>query len=367
MGPPGGGQKPRREGGGDKGWRIEIVRALSPAQGSIPGVHHVISDGRSVWACERAQRVARIDVEDRRVVATASVARAASHLAHDPHTDRLFIADAGDNSIIALRAADLGVIQRWPAPGRPQLPLVSPEGIVCVTGGRESGTLTIARPAGERYVEQTIDVGSCPHDPMISADGGHVFVPCAGSAEIVKVKLSDGSVVGRCAVGAGPAHLARHPDGTRIYSANSWDGTVSCVSAEGEHLTTAASGAWAHAIDITPDGRRVWVGNFYDDSLAVFDADTLERVALLESEPYAHGLDVSPDGRYVIATGFSSDAVRVYDAAACTEIARVVVGQGSSHTAFAPDADVAFLGCSVDDHVACVSLTSHRTTSNLTL
>jgi 6-phosphogluconolactonase (cycloisomerase 2 family) len=88
----------------------------------------------------------------------------------------------------------------------------------------------------------------------------------------------------------------------------------------------------------------------------VFDSHTLQRAALLQTEPYPHGLDISPDGRYAIATGFSSDHLRIYDAQTHTEIARVEVGRGSSHTAFLDDANTAFVGCSVSDHVARVDL-----------
>jgi DNA-binding beta-propeller fold protein YncE len=349
----------------EDGWCLDVERASSPAQGSVPGVHHVVSDRSSVWTCERAQRVARIDIETQAVVATSAVAHAASHLVHDAGTDRLFVADAGDNAMLALRASDLAVLQRWPAPGRPQLPVVSVDGIVCVTGS--DGTLTIARPSRGRYVEQTIEVGSCPHDPVLTVDGAYAFVPCAGAAELVKVRLSDGAIAGRCGVGVGPTHLARDPGGTHIYSANSWDGTVSRVDLDGQNVLHAPSGMWAHAIDITPDGRWLWTANFYDDTVAVFDTATLTRVALLPTERYAHGLDISPDGRYVVATGFSSTHVRVYDAARHVELARIEVGEGSSHTAFSADAGRAFLGCSVSDHVACIDLEHSSLTARLKL
>jgi DNA-binding beta-propeller fold protein YncE len=348
----------------DGGWRLEIERGASPAQGAIPGVHHVVAEGDSIWTCERAQRVARLDAHSGRLVAVAAVARAASHLAVDSLRDRLFVADAGANAIVALRASDLRIEQTWEAPGRPQLPIVNAEGIVCVTGGRGSGTLTIARPRGGGYVAQTIPVGRCPHDPLFAADGAHLIVPCAGASELAKVRLADGVVIGRCAVGDGPSHLARQPDGSRIYSANSWDGTVACISAEGEVLASAASGGWAHAIDITPDGRWVFVANFLDDTLAVLDALTMERVVLLQTEPYAHGLDVSPDGHYVIATGFGSEHLRLYDAQTHTEVARIEVGRGSSHTAFVSGTAFAFVGCSVDDRLTCIDLDSRRAVSH---
>lgn len=336
--------------------RLFMERGLCPAQGSISGVHHVVSaDDGTVWTCERGRRAARIDGHTKRIVASGVVAHKASHLAIAGDGRMLFIADAGNDQIVAARASDLRVEQTWPAPGMPHLPLVNRDGIVCVTGAG-TGTLTIARPRGARYVEQTLAVGSCPHDPLLTADGGHLFVPCAGGSELVKVRLNDGCVVGRCAVGDGPSHLALHPDGSRVYSANSWDGTLTCITVDGERVADAESGGWAHAIAITPDGRWVYVANFLDDTLAVFDSETLARVALLATEPYPHGLDISPDGRYAIATGFSSDHLRLYDAQAHSEIARIEAGLGSSHSVFLNDEDTAFVGCSVCDHVACVDL-----------
>ncbi len=351
---------------GDGCWRIKVRRGVTPAQGSVPGVHHLLSgsDG-SVWVCERARSVARIDGATRRVAAVRQVANKASHLALDATAGRLFVADPGSNEVVALRAADLAVEQRWPAPGMPQLPVVSAGGVVCVTGGA-TGTLTIARPLTAGYQVQTLAIGACPHDPLTA--GEYVFVPCAGDAVVVKVRLSDGHIAGRCAVGNGPSHLVAHPDGTRIYSANSWDGTLSCLTTDGETVAHAASGGWAHAIDITPDGRWVYVANFLDDTLAVFDAATLQRKALLPTEAYPHGLDVSPDGRYVVATGFASGFLRIYDADRHVQVARVEVGLGSSHTAFmANNAVQAFVGCSVDDHVACIDLDSAGLTGTISL
>lgn len=342
------------------GSRLAIERGASPAQGSIPGLHHVLAHGDRVWTCERGRFVARVDATTGAVAAVRAVARKASHLALDASAKRLFVADNEDNVVIALRADDLAEVARWKAPGSPQLPLVCADGLVCVTGGA-ADALTIARPSRSGYTAQTIIVGSCPHDPLLASDGSHVFVPCAGSAEIVKVRLDDGAVVGRCVTGAGPSHLARQPRGGRIYSANSWSGTVTCLTEEGAHVREAASGGWAHAIDVSPDGRWVYVGNFLEDTLAVFDAGTLDRAALLPTEQYPHGVDVSPDGRHVIATGFGSGYVRVYDADAHVEVARIHVGQGSSHTAFARD-EFAWIACSVDNHLAGVDLIGRRNT-----
>ena len=338
----------------DRTWRLVVERRASPAQGSIPGLHHLVAEGDSLWVAERAQRVARIDTGSRKSIAVRAVARKASHLAL--RGGRLFVADPGANEVIALRADDLSEIARWPAPGMPQLPLASEQGIICVTGGA-TGTLTVAWPSGSGYRATTIGVGASPHDPCLDERGEHVFVPCAGEASVAKVRLHDAAIVGRIAVGDGPSHLALHPDGTRLYSANSWDGTVSCFSPEGERLAQAPSGGWAHAIEVSPDGAFVYVANFLDDTLAVFDAATLARVAVVATEPYAHGLDVSPDGRHVVTTGFCSDRMRIFGAADFRQVRSVAVGAGSSHTAFAADGS-AWVACSVADRLVRVDLAS---------
>lgn len=349
----------------DGSWELLVERGLSPAQGSIPGAHHVVADGKgSVWASRRAARVVRIDARERRIAATAEVARAAAHLALDAARGLLYVADAGAGEILVLRAADLALVDRWTAPGAPQLPVVTPEGFVCVTGPA-SGTLTIARPGAGGYDVETFPVGNSPHEIAVAQDGGHIFVACAGDGELVKVRLWDGRVTGRCKVGDGPAHL--RPAGRRVYVANSWDGTLTCITEDGQRIAEAASGGWAHDVAITPDLRRVWVANFLDDTLAVFDAGKLELVALLETDAYPHGLGVSPDGRHVIATGFSSDCVRLYDAAAPVELARIEVGRGSSHAAFDPGTGLAFVACSVSDHVACIDLAARRGVARLGL
>jgi YVTN family beta-propeller protein len=345
----------RKESGG---WRLGIERRGAPAQGSVPGLHHLVAHGDSLWVCERARRIARIDIATRRALAVREVAHKASHLALAG--GRLFVADPGANEVVALRAADLSGLARWNAPGMPQLPLATEAGIVCVTGGA-TGTVTIAWPHVDGYRTSTIEVGAAPHDPCVDASGEHLFVPCAGESAVVKVRLSDGAIVGRTTVGDGPSHLALHPDGTRVYSANSWDGSVSCISTDGALLAQATSGGWAHAIDLSPDGRFVFVANFLDDTVAVFDSVTLERIALLATEPYPHGLDVSPDGRHVVTTGFCSDHVRIFDAGTFKELARVEVGMGSSDTAFAEDGS-AWVACSVADRLTRIELRSMRTT-----
>ncbi len=340
------------------GWRLTVRRGLSPGQGTIPGLHHVAISGDSdVWSCERSKCLARFDGHTGQVIQVAEVATKASHLTIDPSGKSVFVADPGGDALLAVATDDLSVQHVWPAPGGPQLPTVTDDGIVCVTGAG-TDTLTIVRPRTHGYHVQTIDVGICPHDPLVAADDNCVFVPCAGDGTIVKVDLEDGNILGRHSVGDGPAHLAMHPDGSKLYVANTFDGTLCCLSVEGDLLAREASGPWAHQPVISPDGHFVFVANFFDDTVSVFETDGLKKVAMLETDAYPHGLYMSPQGRWLIATGYSSDYLRVYDTATNTQAARIEVGRGSSHVAFLPDQETAYVTCSVDDHLARLDLTT---------
>ncbi len=350
--------------GGD--WRL-TVRGASQSLSGAPGIHHVVA-GRSgdVWTCERARRVARIDGAARAVTAVRDVAITASHMALDEAHGRLFVGDAGVNALLCLRASDLEPLGRWDVPGSPQLPLVTAEGIACITGGG-AGVLGIVWPSAGSFRSKVVEVGSGPHDPAASPDGRSVLVPCAGDGEIVRVSLADGTITGRFPVGDGPAHLAVHPDGTRVYVANTFDGTLACISPDGDLLSRVESGDWAHVPEVTPDGRLVYVANFLDDTLSLFDAVTLERVATCETDAYPHGLNISRDGKTVVATGFSADHVRLFAAATGKERARIEVGKGSAHTAFLPDGRTAIVGCSISDHLAVIDLDAGRRISAIRL
>jgi YVTN family beta-propeller protein len=360
------GAKHRAQRTGNGNWQL-VVRGASQSLSGAPGVHHVVA-GKSgdVWTCQRARCAARVDGAAGVVAAQREVAVTASHMALDEAHGRLFVGDAGGDALLCLRTSDLEPLGHWTVPGAPQLPVVTTEGIACVTGGG-AGVLGIVWPSAGAFRSKIVEVGTGPHDPVASPDGRSVLVPCAGDGEIVQVSLADGTVTGRFPVGDGPAHLAVHPDGTRIYVANTFDGTLACITPEGDLLRRVESGGWAHVPEVTPDGRLVYVANFFDDSLSVFDATTLERVATCATDAYPHGLNISPDGKNVVATGFSADHVRVVDAATGVERARIEVGQGSAHTAFLPDGRSAFVGCSISNHLAVIDMVEGRRVATVTL
>lgn len=129
------------------------------------------------------------------------------------------------------------------------------------------------------------------------------------------------------AAGAGPRHLAFHPDGKHLFVVNELDNTVLTLRREGERFqptnvastlpADATARSQAGAVHVTPSGRHVLVSNRGHDSIALlrFD-DRTETLTLTETAPsqgeQPRDFAVSPDGQHVIVANQDSDLLVSY-------------------------------------------------------
>jgi 6-phosphogluconolactonase len=215
--------------------------------------------------------------------------------------------------------------------------------------GVDAGSVTVHRlePDG-RLGDRTDHVehaGSGPdpvrqansHVHMIASDPvtGDILVSDLGSDTVFGYGLDDdGRLTARASAnlaavpGAGPRHLAFHPDGRHLFVVNELDSTVCALRRDGDHFTVtdglptrggpAADGPnLAGAIRVTPSGRHVLVSNRGDDSLAVlrFDPEAA-ALSLIGITPDVgecpRDFIVTPDGRHVIVAGQDNDRLASY-------------------------------------------------------
>jgi 6-phosphogluconolactonase len=171
---------------------------------------------------------------------------------------------------------------------------------------------------------------------MIASDPvtGDILVADLGSDTVLVYALDrDGRLAPKTAAnlaavpGAGPRHLAFHPDGGHLFVVNELDSTVSVLRREDagfvvtDRAATRPAGAagqnLAGAIRVTPSGRHVLVSNRGHDSLAVlrFDpgASSLSLVGIASGAGECpRDLIVAPDGRHVIVAGQNDDRLTCY-------------------------------------------------------
>ncbi len=149
--------------------------------------------------------------------------------------------------------------------------------------------------------------------------------------------------------GAGPRHLAFHPNGRVVYVANELDSTVSVydydalngVLRERQTLDTLPPGApenLAADIHLSPSGKRVYVSNRGHNSIAVFDADADGRLARIAVPScggnWPRNFALAPGGRFMLVANQYSGEVSVLPQLAGSDgigapVARAAVPQAS--------------------------------------
>jgi YVTN family beta-propeller protein len=114
--------------------------------------------------------------------------------------------------------------------------------------------------------------------------------------------------------------------------------------------------------DIAAGARSVVVTNYGDDSVSLFNADTLEveGVIAVEGEPFA--AVVADDRAYVSTSSASFDAVSVIDTNTRTVIATYSLAFGVTALAISPDGKRIYAGRTGRDHVdvAVIDTTAER-------
>jgi 6-phosphogluconolactonase len=249
------------------------------------------------------------------------------------------------------RTGDLTVLNAAPSMGN--LPCyVTLDGtgryVLTANYGTDVGSVTVYQISPDGSLGPRTDhvthIGSGPdpvrqansHAHMIAIDPvtGAVLVTDLGCDTVMRYTLD---AAGRlhpadpsrldAAPGAGPRHLAFHPDGRHLFVVNELDSTVCVLRREGDTFSrtdrgsTLPAGASAKngaaAIRVTPSGRHILATNRGHDGIAVFRFDpataTLQPLGHADSPGKSpRDLVIAPDGRHVITACQDSDLLATY-------------------------------------------------------
>ncbi|HXV81057.1 MAG TPA: beta-propeller fold lactonase family protein [Candidatus Binatia bacterium] len=351
---------------GNGEWEWSATRTAWEPMGNGPGVHHVgISpDGRRLYAVDRERTVFLFDTALQRLTASVTVNKGTSHLAVHPRSGRVYVCERSTHSMVRLDAETLQTRGRIATGESPNLPMAAENGSVVILPGR-NGILTVA--CDEEEIRRTnLPIGGHPSASTISHDGRRAYVPDAVRNLLVSVDLEKGSVLAETPVGDGPSHPIVTPDDRMVCIANSRSHDISLVDTDSfKLLATILSGQAAHQTTLTADGNVLLVANFFEDSVSIVDLASKTRVAVVAVGPYPHGLDMAPGNRYAVATHFGDPWVSVIDVAERRVAARVRAGLGSSHTAFSPEGNRAYIANSLANTITVIELNSLAATAQI--
>jgi 6-phosphogluconolactonase len=180
------------------------------------------------------------------------------------------------------------------------------------------------------------DFGNQSNSHCVGFDpaGRFAFVPNKGNNEIAQLILgSDGSLSDNSpatvntAPGAGPRHIAIHPNGGLAFLIAELDSTMTPyqISPEGTltpgtslstRAGTGGQNTGAH-VELSPDGHFVYGSNRGDNDIVVFAADqTSGELTLIENESSRgstpRDFDIDPYGRVLVVANQDSNDLAVF-------------------------------------------------------
>lgn len=172
--------------------------------------------------------------------------------------------------------------------------------------------------------------------PGPTAPGGHRFVFATDlGCDVISCYRLDGTgrLVGEPTLvktppGAGPRHLALHPDGRRLYAINELANTVGVYDVEAatgrlterQMISTLPPGftgtSFTADVKVSPDGRFLYGTNRGHDSLAVFSIAADGRLTLVEIVPSRgkgpQHIAITPDGSLLLCANMPGDCLAVF-------------------------------------------------------
>ncbi|MDE9431565.1 6-phosphogluconolactonase [Xenorhabdus bovienii] len=199
---------------------------------------------------------------------------------------------------------------------------------------------------------QIVEGLQAPHSANIDRENRQLLVPCLKEDHIRIFNLDEQGYLTEnradeisTVAGAGPRHMAFHPEKSAIYCINELDATVDVLRKWDKYrivqsvdsLTADFSSVrWSADIHMTPDGRHLYTCERSESLISHFrvseDGYYLTLVGNYPTESQPRGFAIDHSGSFLIASGQKSDHISVSRidkySGKLTQLVRYPVGKG---------------------------------------
>lgn len=242
---------------------------------------------------------------------------------------------------------------------------VSPDGrvaVVTIYGGQTPGNQLAVIDLVRDTVVRTIDLGryTRPHGVIfLGKSSDRVVVTSESTNNVVLVNLTTGAV-DAIPTNARASHMiAVKADGTRGWTANIIDNTVSEIDLAGKQFVRSYSvPERPEGIAVTPNGAEVWVGSNTTGAVTVLSTRSGEVVKTIPGLTFPYRLTASPDGKRMGIVDGQGNKLVIADVASHS-IAGTIELNAPRGVAFAPDSRTAYVTLAGGE-LAVVDMTSFK-------
>jgi YVTN family beta-propeller protein len=253
----------------------------------------------------------------------------------------------------------------------PHETVISPDGkwgvvtIYGVGGANGAGNKLAIIDLGAKRVVRTIDLGTYtrPHGAsFVPGKPSHVVVTSETTANVVLVDIAEGRVLGAIPTQHPGSHmLGVTADGKRAFTASIPFGGISEIDLDRRAFVRDLQvSSTTEGVAVAPDGSSVWIGSNNQGTVSVVDTKSWSVVATISGPTMPYRIGFSPDGSTVVFCDPQANKVWIADAKA-RRITGAVDGLGSPRgVKIAPDNRTAFVTLGADDAVASVDLVERK-------
>lgn len=218
-------------------------------------------------------------------------------------TNRVYVANSGTATVGVIDSATQTFTDSIPVGNNPVALAELPSGAKLYCVNQNDGTVSVISTA-DKLVLTTIPVGTMPSFVVSNDTGAFVFVANRGSGTVSVIDTTSDTVTSTLTVGAAPNFLFFDNSLKRVYVTNSGDGTVSIIRADVSPPvllgTPIPVGATPLSVTALADGSRAYVANSAAGTVSVISTsnNTVSKTITVGTNP--------------VSIASSSDSTKVY-------------------------------------------------------
>ena len=302
--------------------RLLLTVFLMTASGFAQSNHQLYVVNKS------ADSISILNASTLEVEQTIRVGRNPHELAVAPDGSKLYVANAGGNSVSVVDLETYTETNKIESPdfSYPHGIIFMPDARYALVTSEQASKIVLIDAVADEVVRSIDTDQGGTHMATIDSAGEWAYFTNRESNTVSFMDLDDFRIVANVAVGQGSEGFALSPDESEIWVSNREARSISVIDvASRQVVATLPAGERPNRVAFTPDGRFVLIP-MGSGEVTVYDTSTREIIDTITLGSGGGGIVASPDGQRVFVAAGGTNAVYVIDTATWSVTGRVGVG-----------------------------------------